>query len=90
MLGKASTGRFCVAELRAQIGDILLFNTDQTLDDDAKRVVGEAYDHARQLIGDIPQPLVLRQTIAKSIIGLVSGGERDPEVIARLAVQEMV
>ncbi len=47
-------------------------------DDDATRIVGEAFDAACKELHDKGQPTIVYEVIAKRIIDAASNGERDP------------
>jgi hypothetical protein len=49
----------------------------QAFDPEATRVLGQAFDMACALLGRTPQPTVMREAIAKSIIETAKAGERD-------------
>jgi hypothetical protein len=51
---------------------------DGTFDDDATRVMGEAFDDARKQLHSAGQPQIVFDTIAARIIAAASKGERDP------------
>ena len=50
----------------------------QAFDPEATRVLGQAFDMARALLGHTPEPTAVREAIAKSIIEAAKAGERDP------------
>ena len=47
-------------------------------DDEATRIMGEAFDAARASLQDIGQPQIVYEIIAKRIIEAAKKGERDP------------
>ena len=67
--------------------DILPFLKDRAFDAEATRVMGEAYDKARKMLHDRGQPHVVQEIIAKRIIDIAATGERDPDELARRALQ---
>jgi hypothetical protein len=69
--------------------DIVPFLRGRSFDDEATRVLGEAYDKARAMLHDSGQPLVVQEVIAKRIIDIATTGERDPDELARRALYEL-
>jgi len=67
--------------------DIVPFLKDRAFDAEATRVMGEAYDKARKMLHDRGQPHVVQEIIAKRIIDIAATGERDPDELARRALQ---
>jgi hypothetical protein len=51
---------------------------DGAFDDEATRVMGEAFDEARKKLHSAGQPFIVFETIAARIISAASRGERDP------------
>ena len=51
--------------------------------------MGEAYDTARGELHDYGQPALVNEVLAKRIIDIAEKGERDPENIARRALEEL-
>jgi hypothetical protein len=47
-------------------------------DDDATRILGEAFDNACEALHDKGQPQIVYEVIAKRIIDAAKNGERDP------------
>jgi hypothetical protein len=47
-------------------------------DDDATRILGEAFDSACKTLHDKGQPQIVYEVIAKRIIDAAKNGERDP------------
>jgi hypothetical protein len=52
--------------------------SDGTFDDQATRVMGEAFEAARKKLHSAGQPQIVFETIAARIIAAASKGERDP------------
>ena len=70
-------------------GDIRRFQKEQFFDDEATRVMGEAYDKARRMLHDSGQPDVVLEVIAKRIIERALTGERSPDELARQALKAL-
>jgi hypothetical protein len=51
--------------------------------------MGEAYDKARKALHDKGQPPVVQEIIAKRIIAIAAKGERNPDELARRALQAL-
>ena len=51
---------------------------DASFDDEATRVMGEAFDAARKALYSTGQPQIVYDTIAARIIAAAQKGERDP------------
>jgi hypothetical protein len=66
--------------------NIVPFLKDGSFDPDAVRVMGDAFDRARKLLHDRGQPGVVQEIIAKRIIAIAEGGERDPDKMCKLAL----
>ena len=47
-------------------------------DDQATKVMGEAFDAACKVLNEAGQSSVVYETVAKCIIGIAKSGERDP------------
>ena len=69
--------------------DIVPFLKDRAFDAEATRVMGEAYDKARKMLRDRGQPHLVQEIIAKRIIDIAMTGERNPDELARRALQEL-
>jgi len=69
--------------------DIRPFLKDRSFDKEATRVMGEAYDQARKMLHDRGQPDVVQEIIAKRIIDIAATGERDPDELARRALDAL-
>jgi hypothetical protein len=52
-------------------------------DDEATRIMGEAFDAASKGLPDSGQTALVREIIAKRIIKAATKGERDPSPLAR-------
>jgi hypothetical protein len=71
------------------MGDLLPFLKGQAFDAEATRLMGEAYDKARSLLRDKGQPDLVQEVIAKRIFEVATTGERDPDELARRALQAL-
>ncbi len=49
--------------------------------------MGEAYDKARKMLHDKGQPDVVQEIIARRIVEVAMTGERDPDQLAKRALQ---
>ena len=78
-----------VESARAMSEDILPFFKDRSFDEDATRAMGEAYDKARRILHDRGQPDLVLEVIAKRIIDVATTGERNPDELARRALQAL-
>ena len=67
--------------------DPLPFLQNGTFDSDGTRVMGEAYDKARKMLHDKGQPDVVQEVIARRIVEVAMTGERDPDQLAKRALQ---
>ena len=67
--------------------DTLPFLQNGTFDSDATHVMGEAYDKARKMLHDKGQPDVVQEIIARRIVEVAMTGERDPDQLAKRALQ---
>jgi hypothetical protein len=67
--------------------DIQPFLKDGAFDADTTRVMGEAYEKARKALHDRGQPLFVQEAITKRIVDIADTGERDPDELARRALQ---
>ena len=67
--------------------DLLPFLPNGTFDSDATQVMGEAYDKARKMLHDKGQPDVVQEIIARRIVEVAMTGERDPDQLAKRALQ---
>ena len=67
--------------------DPLPFLPNGTFDSDATQVMGEAYDKARKMLHDKGQPDVVQEIIARRIVEVAMTGERDPDQLAKRALQ---
>jgi len=65
---------------RTSVASILPFikKSGIVFDDDATRIVGEAFDAACKELHDKGQPTIVYEVIAKRIIDAARNGERDP------------
>ena len=69
--------------------DILQFARDRSFDANATRVLGEAYDKACQMLRDRRQPPFGDEMIARRIMQVASTGERNPDELARRALETL-
>ena len=69
--------------------DILQFVKDRSFDANATRALGEAYDKACQMLRERRQPPFGEEMIAKRIIQVASTGERNPDELARRALETL-
>lgn len=69
--------------------DILQFIQGGSFDEKATHVMGEAYDKARRMLHDKGQPKMIQEIIARRIIDIAASGERDPDELARRALQAL-
>jgi len=69
--------------------DILPFLKDRSFDAESTRIMGLAYDKARRMLHDKGQPSVVQEIIARRIIEIATGGERDPDKLANRALQAL-
>jgi hypothetical protein len=67
--------------------DILPFLREASFDAEATRIMGDAFDIARNNMHDYGQPTRVLEIVAKRILEIARGGERDPERIAELALE---
>ena len=67
--------------------DTLPFLQNGTFDSAATQVMGEAYDKARKMLHDKGQPDVVQEIIARRIVEVAMTGERDPDQLAKRALQ---
>ena len=67
--------------------DPLRFLQNGTFDSDTTQVMGEAYDKARKMLHDKGQPDVVQEVIARRIVEVAMTGERDPDQLAKRALQ---
>ena len=70
-------------------GDIRQFLKEQSFDDEATRVMGQAYDQARRMLHHSGQLNVVLELIAKRIIEIALTGERNPDQLARGALEAL-
>jgi hypothetical protein len=69
--------------------DIKSLLKNRAFDAEATRVMGKAYDKARRALHDKGQPDVVQEVIAMRIIDIAATGERDPDELARRALQAL-
>jgi len=61
----------------------------QSFDPETIEVMGQAYDKAKRRLHDTGQPALVQEVIAKRIIDIAAAGERDPDQIAKRALQAL-
>jgi hypothetical protein len=71
------------------MASILPFIKETSFSPDLTQIMGEAYDRATKGLHDTGQPAVVQEIIAKRIVGLAGRGERDPQTLARLALESL-
>lgn len=71
------------------MADISPFLKGQPFDADTTRIMGEAYDKATRGLHDRGQPALVQEVIAKRIIDIAATGERDPEQLAKRALEAL-
>lgn len=69
--------------------NILSYVGKRSFDHEALRQMGVAYDRAQRLLHDRGQPEVVQELIARAIIDIAVRGERDPEKLAREALNAL-
>lgn len=69
--------------------DIVPFLKDHAFDENATKVMGEAFEKASRNLHDKGQPHIVREVIAKRIIEIATTGERDPDELARRALMAL-
>lgn len=71
------------------MADILPFLKGRSFDAETVRIMGQAYDAASRHLHDTGQPALVQEIIAKRIIDLVTAGARNPDEIARRALEAL-
>jgi hypothetical protein len=71
------------------VADILLFLKERPFDAEVVGIITHAFDAALRELPDTGQPALMMEVVANRIIDLASIGERDPQQIARRALQEL-
>jgi hypothetical protein len=61
----------------------------QSFDPETIEVMGKAYDKAKRRLHDTGQPALVQEVIARRIIDIAATGERDPDQIARRALEAL-
>jgi hypothetical protein len=61
----------------------------QSFDPETIEVMGQAYDKAKRRLHDTGQPALVQEVIAKRIIDIAAAGERDPDQIAKRALEAL-
>jgi hypothetical protein len=73
----------------AMTADILPFLKGRVFDAETALVMGAAYDKARAMLHDQGQPHLVQEIIARRIIDIAATGERNPDELARRAMQAL-
>lgn len=68
---------------------IIPFFRGAAFDCDATRAMGEAFDLACCSLHDIGQPALVREVVARRIIEVARGGERDQDELCTRALQAL-
>ena len=66
---------------------IIPFLDGRSFDPETTAVMGLAYDQACRGMYDKGQPGIVQELIAKGVIAAAQSGERDPDKLARLALE---
>jgi hypothetical protein len=61
----------------------------QSFDPETIEIMSKAYDKAKRRLHDTGQPALVQEVIAKRIIDIAAAGERDPDQIARRALEAL-
>ena len=69
--------------------NILPFLTGTAFSPEVVKVMGEAFDRATRNLHDRGQPAVVQEVVAKRIIDLAAWGERNPDTIAKTALESL-
>ena len=69
--------------------ELLQFLKERNFDDIALKAMGDAYDRACEMLRDRGQPEAVREVIANRIMQMALTGERDPDVLARRALEAL-
>jgi hypothetical protein len=69
--------------------NIIPFFKDCAFDSQTTRVMGSAYERACQSLHDIGQPDLVKEIIARRIIAVAQGGERDVDRLCELALRAL-
>jgi hypothetical protein len=71
------------------MADLSSFLRGQSFDPEVIEVMGQAYDKAKRRLHDTGQPALVQEVIARRIIDIAATGERDPDQIARRALEAL-
>jgi hypothetical protein len=63
--------------------------SDRSFDAETTAIVGKAFDKACEEMHDKTQPRWFRESIAKRLIEIAAGGERDPETMCESALTSL-
>ena len=66
---------------------IISFLDGRSFDPETTAAMGAAYDQACRGLYDKGQPKIVQEIIAKGVIAAAQAGERDPDRLARLALE---
>jgi hypothetical protein len=67
----------------------LAFLKGRSFDPETTRIMGLAYDKATRGLHDRGQPMIVQEIIAKRIIDFATGGERNPDQLAKRALEAL-
>jgi hypothetical protein len=68
---------------------IIPFFRGGAFDYDATQAMGEAFDRVCHCLHDIGQPALVREIVARRIIEVARGGERDPDELCARALRAL-
>jgi hypothetical protein len=71
------------------MASILPFIRGAAFDYDLTQAMGEAFDRACHCLHDVGQPDLVREILARRIIEVARGGERDPDELYADALQAL-
>jgi hypothetical protein len=71
------------------MSDLTPFLLGQSFDPEAIEIMGTAYDKAKRRLHDTGQPALVQEVIAKRIIDIAATGERNPDQLARRALEAL-
>jgi hypothetical protein len=71
------------------MADLSSFLRGQSFDPEVIEVMGRAYDKAKRRLHDTGQPALVQEVIARRIIDIAATGERDPDQIAKRALEAL-
>ena len=71
------------------MSDLTPFLQGQSFDPEAIEIMGAAYDTAKRRLHDTGQPALVQEVIAKRIIDIAATGERNPDQLAKRALEAL-